>query len=498
MAGENEFEELAEVEVSGRNRNPNAATRVRRARETFAPGTFLPRVQALLNPRLFRERADTNNLLEDVFAEDGPLGRLAATNPELVNELRQQAANPMQSGEHKQFRSALLGLVGQEVEKEGKIRAQVADNEGFMRAFAALDSSIPGIRDPDRFTLEESERRQIGILFDQAQQLALLDPDASKAIMAEVRKKADTLTANVRQFMEKNRRDAQLQDAALWSTAQERINETNDIIASLRDDMDERGVLRDPHPALIGRAMAALGRSSDLPGSGINEAAEAVGGVIAAGTQGSDNGNILATAISLGGQAVDKLKQRKEVGYLIQRLEFNRGLIEKGYLDDRQKLAERFRGSGIELGQAPGEAYAVVDEAYQAEADKIPAKAGRDGQERDDQVSSLRTMLDDELRSADAAVEKLRPDAAANLPGAAERLASAMLRQQIATDDLAIFEDDLRQAAGKDLASVQGVDANEAQKALQLARARRKNRSDATTRASIRRATMEALRSHTR
>jgi hypothetical protein len=489
-------EELDEVQVSARNRNPNAQTRVRRARDTLAPGSILPRVQALLNPALFRARGDTNALVEDVLDEDGPLGRIAATNPELVTELRQQANTPMSTKQHAQFRSALLGLVSDEVEREGKVRSQVLDNESFMESFAALDGAIPGIRDPKRQTLEESERRQIAILFKNAQALAPLDPEASKAAMVEVRKKADLLTANVRQLMEKNRRDAQLEDRALYANADEQVQEADDIIKSLRDDMDEKGLLREPHPAIVARAFAALGRAGDLPSSGINESAEAVGAQLGGLASKEGDGNMIQTAVQLAGKGLEKLKQGKDVDYLIKRLEFNKALVLEGYKNNRQQLLARFSPLGIELGEKPGEAYAVVHDAYEEQAGKIPSKASTPESEEADRTDSLRTMLDSELSAADELVKKVKPDAAANMPGAAQKLLNAISRQQTAQDDLAIFEDDLRIGAGRDMPPL--ASGGDAAAAIQVARARRQNRTDAATRSQVRQGIMESLRSRTR
>ncbi len=452
----------------------------------------------MLSPALFRERGDTNSLVEDVLAEDGPLGRIAATNPELVTEIRQQANTPMSTKEHAKFRSALLGIVGDEVEREGKVRSQLLDNQSFMEAFSALDGFIPGITDPKRQTLEESERRQVAILFEKAQQLAPLDPEASKAVMAEARKKADTLTANVRQFMEKNRLRAQLEDGALYANADEQVQEADDIIKSLRDDMDEKGMLREPHPAIIARAFAALGRAGDLPASGINESAEAVGAQLGGLASKEGDGNMIQTAVQLAGKGLEKLKQGKDVEYLIKRLEFNKGLVQQGYIKNREQLLARYEPLGIALGEKPGEAYAVVHDAYKAEADKIPTKAQTPAEQEEDRVSSLRTMLDGELGKADEEVKNTQPDAAANLPGAASRLAKALARQANARDDVALFEDDLRQQRGGELPVMKGVEPGMVEESIKGARMRRQARTEQSTRSAVRQGIMESLRSRTR
>lgn len=495
----NDVEELAEVQVSGRDPNPGAVTRVRRARETFAPGSFLPRVQALLNPRLYRERSDTNALMEQALAEDGPLGHLAASNPTIINELRQQAEKPMSSQQHQQFRSTLIGLVQGEVERESKIRSQVANNEAFMQAFSMLDGASPGIKDPARNTLEESERRQVSLLYQQAQELALLDPEASQAIMVEVRKKADTLTANVRQQYEQLRKRASLEDVTLYSNTDNAIQLLRDAHEDLSRALSSE---KTPPDFVIQKALDAYGaagiiQATSLGQVGTHALGEAIGGGVGGATAGGMGGAAIGAGVGLlvggGEKLLQHFKDKKNVAVLAEHLVLAQEQALRNYQGNRAKLVERYAPLGIEFGEQQGEVYAVLDETYRAEADKIPEKVTTKEQDADQRTLALRTMLDDELASADAAVAELGPDAAANLPGAAQRLAAALTRQQVAQDDLAIFEDDLRLAAGREMP--EGVDASAA---IEQARLRRRNRSDASTRASIRRATMEALRSHTR
>lgn len=497
MAGP--IDELDEVAVEGRNRFPGAGKRVSRAREVLSPGTVLPRVQALLNPRLYRERADTNNLLQEVFAEGGALARLAVSSPELASELRNQAESPMTSDQHQQFRSVLLGMVAQEAAHESAVQRTIADNEGFMQAFAVMDSAIPGIRDPKRTTIEEKEREQIALLYQQAQQMALLDPEGSKAMMSEVRKKADMLTANVRQFMEQRRKAAIIEDSALWSGKQERLNEIADVVQLLQHDRDESGKFKKPNEAIIGRALAALGRASSLPDSGYSQAAAATAPALGALAGGGTRGAVVDAAVGVVGMVADKITDSREVDSLIERLQYNASLIEQGYATDRQRLFERYAPAGIEFGAEPGEAYAVIDDAYKAQASKIPEPGSDAAKEQEDRNETLRLVLTDELDSADEAVAQLAPEASANVPGAAARLAAAIERQKIARDDLAIFEDDSRQAAGVELESVEGIeDAPAAQKAIEQARARRQQRQGAAMQSQIRRGIQEALRGHTR
>lgn len=500
-----DLQELAAVDVTARDRNPGALSRVRRARETFAPGTLLPHVQALLRPGLFRERADTNSLLDSVFADDGALAALGAENPDLVAALRDQAGTPMSPGQHEKLRSVILGLVGDQVEKEGQIRAQVADNQAFMQAFSVLDGAIPGITDPKRNTLEESERRQVQVLFNQAQELALIDPDASKAIMTEVRKKADNLTANVRQHIEQQRKRAELEDIELFSSSDNALQLLNDASADYA-----RAVASDKDipDFVVEKMIKAYGAASAVAAPNLTDAAAAAisgaasGGVEGSGGKGALQGTLVGAAVGavVTGVAgtVEYFKDKKKVKQLAEYLETSKAQIRQNYAANRGKLQERYAPLGIQFGEQQGEVYAVVNDAYKAEAGKIPSKASTPESEQADRTEALRTMLESEQASADAAVEKYRPDAAANLPGAAQKLAAALARKQTAEDDLAIFEDDLRQAAGKDLTDIPGVEVADAEKAISLARARRKNRSDAATRASIRNGIMESLRSHTR
>lgn len=497
-----ELEELAAVDVSARNRSPGAATRFSRGKDVLAPGSFLPRVQSLLNPRLFRERGDTNALVRDAFAEGGPLAALAESNPAMVAEIRQQADTPMQPQEHKQFRSALLGLIGGEVEREGKIRAQIMDNEGFMAAFSALDSAIPGIKDPNRHTFEESERRQIAILYDQAQRLALLDPDASKAAMVEVRKKADLLTGNVRQLMGQTRKRATLEDTELYNASDNALQMLRDASQELVAAL-EAGSVPD---FVLDKALTAYGAASAVAAPNLSDAASAaVSGAASGGVEGARSGlrslgiGLLVGAAVEGVQAgTEFFRGKAKTQALVKHLENAKAQVEQNYAANRQKLQERYAPLGIELGEQPGEVYAVLDEAYSTEAEKIPAAMLDKQGEQTDRTRSLRVMLDDELAAADDAVERLRPDAAANIPGAAARLASAITRQQTAQDDLAIFEDDLRQAAGVEMSSIPGIDVEQAGSAIEQARRRRQIRSDTATRSQIRTGIMEALRGHTR
>jgi len=485
-------EEIQEIVSTGIDRTPGIGTRVKKGKEHFAPGTFLPRVQAILNPGLYRERGDTTRLVEDVFAEGGALARVAATNPTLYNEIRQKSETPMSAAEHKQFRSAILEMVGSEVEREAQTGIQIADNTSFMKAFALMDGALPGARDPERETFEEAERKQIGVMYQQAQEMALIDPAASKELMTEVRKKADALTSNVRTFMEKGRKRAIDEDTQLFASAQEQVNETNDIVASLEHDADERGFLRSPNEALIARAFNALGRAQNLPrpGEEIADTGQNIGGAV-----GGLKGTLVGEAIALGGKILDKTTESGDVKDLIERLKFNAELVKKGYIENRKTLQDRYAPLGIEFGEKAGEVYATVADAYKKESDKIPAKSQTPEQAETERTTTLRTMLGTEVDSAEAEVAKAKPEAAANMPGARGRLAAAIARAQNATDDRDLFEDDLRQQGHADAIPLQAGDTGEA---LGQARARRQARNTRQMHSQIRQGIQEALRNYTR
>lgn len=491
MATQDEdLQELEEVSVQSANRAPTLLQRAKRAPGHFAAGTRFPRLQGIFNPALYRERGDTSRLVDDVLGEEGALARLAQTDPELVAQIRQQAETPMSVGEHQKFRSALVGMVSEEAAREQKVQYQLRDNEGFFNAFRTLDGFIPGIGDAKRDTREEFERREVETLFRQAQETALLDPDHSAALMGEVRKKADALTANIRGDMEKQRKIARAEDGSLWATMRERVSETNDVVEALRDDLAKKGLRRSPNDTLIARANALLGQAGDFPAAGIADAAEGAAAVVPAG---ESSGNILGEGIKLAGKLADKALQKDDVEYLIQRLEFNKAQIQKSYIEDRAALAAKYKASGLEFGEQAGEVYSVPNEAYQREAEKIKAAPAKPT----DHTDSLRGMLADEVKSAEAAANKTAPEASANMPGAAARHAAAQERLQIARDDVAIFEDDERQRAGRELPPV-AAGAEDPAIALREARQRRAMRQQKRDSGLVRQATMEALRRYTR
>src|SRR5512139_2875721 len=139
--------ELDPIEVSARNRFPTVTQRAERAPDVLSKGTLFPRLQAIFNPTLYRERLDTNSLMGQVFGEDGQLAHLATDNPALLQSIRDQAEVPMAPEEHEKFRSAILGMVSAEAEKQRKIETQLGANSGYMEALSLMDSALPGARD---------------------------------------------------------------------------------------------------------------------------------------------------------------------------------------------------------------------------------------------------------------------------------------------------------------------------------------------------------------
>lgn len=487
MATGDDEQQLEEFNVSGVNRRPGVVKRAERAPGHFATGTVLPRLQGILNPGLYRERGDTTRLVDSVLGEDGALARLAATNPDLATEIRQQADSPMTRAEHQKFRSSLLGMVGDEVKREQQTQYQLKDNQGFYQAFRQLDGFIPGIGNKEVDTREEYERRQIDTLYQQAQEAALLDPAHSAALMGEVRKKADALTDGIRTDIEKQRRVARAEDSSLWATAREKLSETTDVVAALRDDLAKKGIRREPNAALMNRALTLLGRAGDFPTAGIvDDAAGAVANVI---PDESTAGNIAGEAIALATKGLKKGLESSDVAYLIDRLQFNAQQVAESYKQDRGALATKYKAAGLQFGEQPGEIYAVPNEAYEREAAKIQAAEKKPT----DTTDSLRGMLSEEVESATAAVEKLKPEAAANVPGAAARLAAAQERLTTARDDHAIFEADQPQAGG-----VPVLATDDAATELTKARKRRAVREQARDTGLVRKAITQTLRGYTR
>lgn len=499
-----ELQELQEVGITGRNRFPGAAQRVSRARETFSAGTVLPRVQALLNPRLFRERADTNNLVDGIFTEEGALGRLAIMHPEMAAEIRQQAESPMTAKQHQQFRSALLEMVGQEAAHESKVQATITENVNFMQAFSAMDAAIPGIRDKDKFTLEEAERRRIHIMFNQAQELALVDPDASRALMSEVKKKADDLTANTRQYFEQVRKRAAAEDISLYSAA----DNTAQMLRDAHEDLSRFiEADKDIPEFVLQKALTAYGAAgsmqlTSLGQIGAHAVGEAVGGGVGGltggGLAGAGVGAVAGLGIGLTEGLISHFKDKKNIRALADTLVRAQEQVAANYQANRAKIMERYKPIGIEFGAQQGEVYAVLDEAYQAASSAIPESAAAAGREGAEQRETLALMLHDQLAAADREVDELTPQASANVPGASERLRVALERRQMAVDDMAIFEDDMRQESGQALSEIEGIDADAAQEAIKQARMRRQTRQQAAMQSETRRAIREALRSHMR
>jgi hypothetical protein len=83
-------------------------------------------------------------------------------------------------------------------------------------------------------------------------------------------------------------------------------------------------------------------------------------------------------------------------------------------------------------------------------------------------------------------------------PVPASRLAKALARQSNARDDVALFEDDLRQQRGGELPSMKGIEPAMVEETIKGARMRRQARTEQSTRSAVRQGIMESLRSRTR
>lgn len=485
-----EMGELPEATVAGVQRNPGILKRMARAPMHLASGTFLPRLQGILNPSLYMERGDTSRLMDDIFTEGGALERLAAANPALAQEIRQQSETPMSVGEHRRFRSAILGMVEEEVARESKIQYRLADNANFMEAFRAMDAAIPGARDPERFTFEEAERRQVDILFRQAQEMATIDPDGSAAIMAEARKKADSLTSSVRTQMEQIRKAARVEDSALAVNTRNASQLVGDALQELRSAIAEKGVSDVPDHVLQ-RAMQAYGTAGQVALTNVGDVVASGALGAAGGLAGGPAGALVSGAVAAAGGIREFFKGKEKVLDLERSLAGMQEQFAANYQANRAALQERYKAQGLAFGEQPGEVYAVLDEAYKAASDKIPAKVPTEAEREADKESTLRQMLTDERDNAEAAMKRQEPEASANMPGASRRLAEARERQQRAQDDLAIFEADTMERSG-------GQVPENAAAAITEARARRQSREQAATAARARAATAEALRSYTR
>lgn len=443
-------DELPEVTATGRNRFPGPLERFRRGREELSQGAFLPRVQALLSPGLFRERLDTNALMESAFGEGGQLEDLKQTDPETYQAIRDAAANPMQPGEHVKFRSAILDMVDGEVRRKQAIDGQIADNGGYMRVLALMDRAIPGINDPDMETYEEGERAQIQAEFERAQAAAQAgDVEGSKAIMTEVRKRGDALTANTRERMEQYRKQARIEDSALYSASDNARQLLRDSMEDLRK-YRERGEV--PPDFVLDKAVKAYGAAGALQTTTAGDAAAAaLGGGVGGGGAGMAGGvpGVLigaGTGVVTGGIGglKDYFKSKKNIAALEAQLGDTLAQVDANYASNRATLAKRFAPVGIKFGEQPGEVYSTLGDAYQAASEKIPESAPRTPEQvNTDRTESLRKTLTSEQEAARAAVAAARPDAAANLPNAQSKLEKAMQREQEANDNLALFESDI-------------------------------------------------------
>lgn len=497
-------QELDEVGVQPkRERNPGLFERVRRSGELAGSSVLRP-LQAALNPSLFRERTDTDALMRTAFGEGGQLEELRQSDPELYQALQDASDSPMQATEHRKFRSAILDMIEGEVRRKQEIDATLADNGGYMRVLSLMDQAIPGMNDPDLKTFEEGERETIQADFERAQTLAQAgDAAGSKAIMTEVKKRGDLLTANIRQRMEQDRKRATIDDATLYQTSDNAAQALRDASQDLDRAIAKNEKDGTPIPDFVlQKALSAYGAAGSLqqvtPGQA---AAAAAGGAITgggAGAAGGLPGILIGAGVGAAGVGISELrdyfKSKKNITALSQQLRDSQMQVASNYAANRQKLAERYAPLGIKFGEQQGEVYAVLADAYKAEADKIPTAAPRTAEETNaDRVESHRTRLTKEAEKAKAALEAARPDAAANLPNADRKLADANARAIQAQDDLLLFEDEL--ARGGNVAEVASGDQLQN---IRDARQRRKARADALRARDRQEGMVESLRSRLR
>lgn len=452
-------DELPEVGVSPRrDRFPGFIERFKRAGE-LSRGTFLPHVQAVINPGLFRERQDTNALMDSAFGEGGQLEELRQTDPQLYDALREASQDPMRPGEHRKFRSAILDMVQGEVERKQAIDGALADNAGYMRVFSAMDRALPGINDPDLETYEEGERQQMQLDYERAQQLAAAgDVEGAKSIMTEVRKRGDALSANNRQRMELDRKRAIIQDQGLYSGAdnarQALRDASEDLERALAKVEREGGQVPD---FVLQKALTAYGTAGALQQTSLGDAAASAAGagVVGAGAGAAAGlpGVLIGAGTGVASVGIAELrehfKSKKNVQALAVALRDADAQVARNYQSNREKLAQSYAPSGIKFGAQPGEVYAVLADAYKAEADKVPESPPRTPEETNsDRVESHRVRLTKELERAKAALEAARPDAAANTPNARAKLDAANKAAIEAQDNLVLFEDDIARGGG--------------------------------------------------
>jgi hypothetical protein len=492
--------ELPTVQAT-QTKRPGFWERVTGANKTLVEPGILGKITAPIlagaNPQLYNERVQTNKLVDSALAPDGTLAFMAASNPQLADELRSRAQQPMSSQEHEQFRSGILSLVGTEVKREQDTQYQLQDINNFRDSFHQLDGMFrqPTDATPGVISVDDARRRQVETLINQAQEVAKLDPARAKEMMADAKQKADSITEHAIGQLDKVEKSARIEDGDLASAHNEQITNINDIVGSLENDRDAKGVWRAPNPAIVARGMAQLGRASTLPTSGFSETAQAAAPGVGAAVGGT-KGGLIEAGVGLVGKVVDKITEGKDTQALIDRLNFQKQQLVKDYATNRQQLVDKYKPYGLQFGQQPGDVVAVVAQNYKDASGKIPDKTSTPEAKAADETATYRDALTQEVRDSMAAVDSLKNAAASNVPGARSDLAAAVERAGIAHDNLAIFEDDNSKQTGQPLP--QGLQGDVAAKAIQQARARRNARDITRAHSQIRSAITDSLRNFTR
>jgi hypothetical protein len=480
-------QELDMVTGEGRNRSPGALSRFESGASTFAPGTVLPRLQALIHPGLYRERGDTNDLVEKLTAPGGALANLEYDKPELWAQIKQQADTPMSVQQHNAFQSSLYGLVQGQIDNERKVQRTTQDNTAYMSSLAELRKFAPGVNDPKLKTYEEGELEQIDLGYKQAQEMALYDPEGSKALMADVKKRGDTLTQNLRGEMEKRRKAFFQEDSSLAVNSRNALSTVGDALEDLDKAIAKGGEIPEQ---VLNKALAAYGAAGNAAQTTAGDVITQTATGAATGAPAGLVGAGIGAAIAAGGGVIQFFKSKERVQALRENLQGVQSQINRSYADNRAALGKRAQAQGLLLGEQPGEVYSVA-QSYQAQADKIPDKASTPAQDDAAKNTAYENMLKKEQAAAQDALAKAQAPASARMPGADAMLAAAKERASIANDDLSIFQADMQQqpgAAGQEAAGSE----------ITQARQRRAARSQHQKQSEIRAAIGESLRNHIR
>jgi hypothetical protein len=483
-------------------KRPGFWERVTGANKTLVEPGILGKITAPIlagaNPQLYNERVQTNKLVDASLAPDGSLAFLAASNPQLADELRSRAQQPMSSQEHEQFRSGILSLVGTEVKREQDTQYQLQDIQNFRDSFHQLDGMFrqPTDATPGVISVDDARRRQVETIINQAQEVAKLDPARAKEMMADAKQKADAISEHAIGQLDKVEKSARIEDGTLGSTYNGQLTNIAEVKQALNYEIDNYSVKRPINSAVVGRAMEQLGQAATLPTSGLAEAAQAVGPGLSQAVGGGKGGGLIDAATGLIGKVADKLTAKSDAQALIARLDNQAAELGKNYAINRQQIQDKYKPYGLQFGQQPGDVVAVVAQNYKDAAGKIPDKTSTPEAKAADETATYRDALTQEVRDSMAAVDSLKNSAASNVPGARSDLAAAVERAGIAHDNLAIFEDDNSKQTGQPLP--QGLQGDVAAKAIQQARARRNARDITRAHSQIRAAITDSLRNFTR